>query len=111
MSFLPIPHYKREVNSKKKKVCKHIHTHTHTKPVMSSELWLVLTNVSDALAGVAQWTGCQPANQRGADFPSPVRAQAWVAGWGPGGGHVRGNYTLISLFLSPSLPFSLKINK
>ena len=63
-----------------------------------------------ALAGVAQWIerGLQT---RGLLVRFPVRAQAWVAGQVPSGGHVRGNHTLIFLSLSPSLPLSLKINK
>ena len=36
----------------------------------------------------------------------PVRAHAWVVGWVPSGGHVRGNHTLMFLSFSFSLPFS-----
>ena len=41
----------------------------------------------------------------------PVRAHAWVVGQVPSYGHVRGNYTVMFLFLSSSFPLSLKINK
>ena len=37
----------------------------------------------------------------------PVRAHAWVAGQVPSGGRVRGNYTLMFLSLSFSLPSPL----
>ena len=41
----------------------------------------------------------------------PVRAYAWVVGWVPGGGRMRGNHTLMFFSLS-FLPLflSLKIN-
>ena len=59
-----------------------------------------------ALAGVAQWTECQPVNQR-VTSSIPVRAQAWVAGQVSYWGCVRGNQTMfLSLsfsLLSPSL--------
>ena len=57
-----------------------------------------------ALAGVAQGlsTGLQI---RGSLVRFPVRAHAWVAGQVPSGGHVRGNHTLMFLYLSFSLPF------
>ena len=37
-----------------------------------------------ALAGVAQWIECRPANQRSL-VQFPVRAHAWVASQVPGG--------------------------
>ena len=64
---------------------------------------------------MAQWTECRPVNQRVAgSIPSqstcPVRAHA---GQVSGGGHTRGNHTLMFLSLSFSLPYtlSLKISK
>ena len=56
-----------------------------------------LKKITKALAGVAQWTECQPANQR-------------VAGQVTSWGHVRGNHTL--MFLSSfSLLSSFSKNK
>ena len=65
-----------------------------------------------ALAGVAQWTECQPVNQRVTRHMPwfPVRAHAWVAGQFPGWGCVRG-HTLMFLFLSFSIPFPFSKNK
>ena len=66
-----------------------------------------------ALAGVAQWTKCQPTNQRVSRSPGwfPVGAYDGVLGLSLVGGHVRGNHLLISLTLSLPPPFcSLKIN-
>ena len=64
-----------------------------------------------ALAGVAQWMECG-LRTKGLPARFLVRAPAWVAGWDPAGGHVRGNHTLMFLSLSFSLPsLSLKINK
>ena len=40
-----------------------------------------------------------------------VRAQAWVVGQVPGGGHTRGNHTLMFLSLSFSLPSPLSKDK
>ena len=40
-----------------------------------------------------------------------VRAHAWVEGWVPGWGHVRGNHTLMFLSLSVSFPSPLSKNK
>ena len=43
----------------------------------------------------------------------PVRAHAWVAGWVPSRGHMRGNHTMMFLSLSfplPSLPSKNKQN-
>ena len=62
------------------------------------------------MAGVAQWTECQPVDHR----PSVrllVRAHPWVAGQVPSRGRARGKRILMFLSLSPSLPLSLKINK
>ena len=44
-------------------------------------------------------------------FRFPVRAHAWVVGQVPSGGCVRGNHTLMFLFLSFSLPSPLSKNK
>ena len=41
----------------------------------------------------------------------PIRAHAWVAGWVPGGRHVRDNHTLTFPSLSFSLPSPLSKNK
>ena len=62
-----------------------------------------------ALAGVAQWTERQPANQSLVQFP--VRTHAWVVGQVPSWGHARGNHTLMFLSLSFSLPSPLSKNK
>ena len=81
-------------------------------------LFVCMRNVM-ALAGVAHWIAWHPVNQGGRWFDFPSRAQAWVAGWVPSVGHMRGNHTLmfLSLSFSPSLSPSLllsntkKINK
>ena len=44
--------------------------------------------MTKALAGVAQWIECWPANQN-----VTIRAHAWVAGQVPSGGGVRGAAT------------------
>ena len=41
----------------------------------------------------------------------PVRAHAWVSGQVPNRGCVRGNHTLIFLFLSPSFPLPSPLSK
>ena len=46
---------------------------------------------------------------KGSPVQFPVRAHAWVAGQVPSRGNMRGNHTLMFLFLSFSLPLSLKI--
>ena len=64
-----------------------------------------------ALAGVGQWIEHRPVNQRVA-CSIPVRAHAWVEGPVPSsGGCERQPDIDVFLPLSPSLPFSLKINK
>ena len=55
-----------------------------------------------AQACVAQWTACQPANQRDL-VRFPIRVQAWVAGQVPNSGRMRGNHTLMFLSLPPPL--------
>ena len=62
-----------------------------------------------ALAGVAQWIECWPVKPKGHRFISQSRAYAWVAGQLPTRERTRGNHTL--MFLSFSLPLSLKIKK
>ena len=59
-----------------------------------------------ALAGVAQWIehGLQT---KGLLVRFPVRAHAWVAGQVPSGGFVRGNHTLMFLYLYFSFPSPL----
>ena len=64
-----------------------------------------------ALAGVAQWIMCQPANQRVASL---ISSQGTCLGCGPGhqlGMQKRQPHINVSLLLSPSLPLCLKINK
>ena len=61
-----------------------------------------------ALAGVAQWSDCRPAN-KGWRVRFPLRAHAWVAGQVFSRGRVRDNHTL--MFLSFSLPSPLSKNK
>ena len=49
---------------------------------------------------------------KGSPVRFPVRAHAWDVGQVPSRGLMRGNHTLMCLFLSsPSLPLSLKLNK
>ena len=66
-----------------------------------------------ALAGVAQWIECRPANQRVA---SSIPSQRTCLGCGPGppwpggGGSARGNHT-IDASLSFFIPFPLSKNK
>ena len=63
---------------------------------------------------MARWIECQTVKQR---VTGSIPSQGTCLGCRPGppgeGGHARGNHTLmfLSLSLSPSLPFSLKINK
>ena len=65
--------------------------------------------ISDlALAGVAQWVEPGPENRRIAGS-IPGRAHAWVAGWVPSRGRLRGSQHIdVPSF---SLLLSLKINK
>ena len=55
-----------------------------------------------ALAGVAEWIECQPMNQSVTSL-IPSQGTAWVVDQVPSRGCVRGNYTLMFLFLSFSL--------
>ena len=53
-----------------------------------------------ALAGIAQWI------ERGLQTKEllvqfPFKTHAWVVGQVPSGGHMRGNHTLMFLFLPP----------
>ena len=61
-----------------------------------------------ALAGVAQWTECRPANGK-VTGSTPSQGTCLGCGPGPSWGHWKGNHTLIFLSLSPSLPLSLKM--
>ena len=64
-----------------------------------------------ALAGVAQWIECQPANQRVAGL---TPSQVTCLGCSPGPQwevHGRQLHIDVSLSPSPSVPLSLKINK
>ena len=58
------------------------------------------------------WSGVIPQRERSL-VRLLVRAHAWAAGLDPGWGHVRGNQLMFlsHINVSPSLPFSLKINK
>ena len=62
-----------------------------------------------ALAGVAQWVECS--NSKDCQFKSQSRAHVWVAGQVPSRGSTRGNYTLMFLSLSFSLPSPFSKNK
>ena len=63
-----------------------------------------------SLAGVAQWTECQPANQRVASWiPSQVTCLSCRIRSPIGG--VRSNHTLMLLSLSFSLPSPVSKNK
>ena len=92
---------------------KHTHTHTHTKQAAgwvwptghtlvlypSNKIWV---SQGPGWCGSVDWV--QAANRMVAGL---IPSQ----GTCPSGGHTRGNHTLIFLSLSPSLPFSLNINK
>ena len=60
-------------------------------------------HVITALAGVAQWIECPPANQR-LLVEFLVRAHAWVAGYVPSAGSTTGTYILMFLSLPSPLP-------
>ena len=68
-------------------------------------------NQPKALAGVAQWTEHQPANQRVTGWIPSLQAGAWVVGQVPSRGRVRGNHALMFLSLSFSLPSPLSKTK
>ena len=59
--------------------------------------------VGHALAGVAQWIECWPANQRPL-IQFPLKAHAWVAGQAPSWGCARGNGLMYLLHIDVSLP-------
>ena len=59
-----------------------------------------------ALAGVAQWIECCLRTQS-LLVGFPVRAHAWVVGWVPGWGCVRGNQSMYLLYIDVSLPLFL----
>ena len=63
-----------------------------------------------SLAGVAHWLSTSLWTD-GLLVRSPVGAHAWVVGQVSNRGHMRGNHTLMFLFLSPTLLLCLKINK
>ena len=58
-----------------------------------------------ALAAVAQWTECRPANPK-LLVRFPVRAHAWVAGQVPIWGRARGNQSMYFSHINVSLPLS-----
>ena len=62
----------------------------------------MLKKIKLALAGVAQWIECWPVNRKVA---GSIPNQGTCLGWGPvpSGGGVRGNHTLLFLFLSSPL--------
>ena len=73
--------------------------------------WMNLKNAWKAVAGVAQWIVCQPANQR---VTGSIPSQDTCLGCGPGpqmGMQKRQPHIDVSLLLSLSLPLCLKINK
>ena len=57
---------------------------------------------------MAQWIQCLPVNQR-SPVQFPVRVHDYIVGQAPSRECMRGNHTLMFLYLSPSLPLSLKI--
>ena len=61
-----------------------------------------------ALAGVAQWIDCQPANQWVTSSIPSLGHTPGVAGQVPSGGHLRDNHTVT---FSPSLSLSLPLSK
>ena len=61
-----------------------------------------------ALDDVAQWFEHRPVNQRVA---GSILSQDTCLGCGPVWGHVKGNHTLMFLYLSFSLPSPLSKNK
>ena len=63
-----------------------------------------------ALAGVAQWIECWPANQKVAGL-IPSQGTCLCFGQVPSRRQVRGNHILMFLFLSFSLPSPLSKNK
>ena len=70
-----------------------------------------LKNSHTAQAGVAQWTECQPVNQR---IAGSIPSQGICLGWRSGPlheGRARGNYTLMFLSLSFSFPSPLSLKK
>ena len=85
----------------------------NNKPITATSCYyygsiVLLISLTDnlALAGVAQWIECRPANQR----VTGSIPHSWVAGQVPSGGHARGNHTLMCPSLSfSSLPLFLKM--
>ena len=67
-------------------------------------------NVFSALAGVAQWIESQPENNQRVTGLIPSQVTCLGSGPGPQGWACEGQ-PHIDVSLSPSLPFSLKINK
>ena len=69
-----------------------------------------LENKIEALAGVAQWTECWPANQR---VTGSIPSQGTCLGCkpGPSRGHTGGNHILMFLSRFFSLPSPLSKNK
>ena len=67
--------------------------------------------MSFSLAGVAQWIEHQPVNQRVSVSIPGLGHMPGSQARSPRRGHSRGNYTLMFLSHSFSLPLSLKINK
>ena len=76
---------------------------------------ICILKIKDALAGVAQWIECRPANQKVAGL---IPCQGTCLGCGPGP-QLRLcekqprciSHTSMFLSLSPSFPLSLRINK
>ena len=79
----------------------------HALGNLTNNIWSI-KNVKVALAGVAQWIECWPANQMVTDsMQFPVRAHEWAAGHVPNSRGARGNHTLMFLSLSVCLPSPL----
>ena len=76
----------------------------NSKLAIAPTLMVKISSAYYALAGVAQWIKCQPANQR---VICSIPSQGTCLGCGPGPPverHMRGNHTMIFLSLSFSLP-------
>ena len=82
----------------------------HTEILPKYQLYLDYKIGLSALARVAQWIEHHPAT-KGSGVGFPIRAHAWVLGQVPSGGRMRGNHTLMFLYLSFSLLSPLSKNR
>ena len=90
-----------------------MHSFCNDIPGILSQILLKERGLYPGWCGSVDWVPtCEP-KVLGSQVQFPVRAHAWVAGQVPSRGCVRGNHILmlLSLFLPPFLPLSLKINK